>query len=371
VGAKKKPTTKKKSKKADDEPSFLDGVISAIRKVVPKERQASIVRLDDDGATLPEVTEYIPSGIPWLDQALGGGWAIGRASEVYGPPGCGKTALMDLALKGVQIIGGNGVAYDYEHAFDTRVFTQLGYDKKRLLILRPATAEEGWEMLWALLDKAKAKDASPVLLGWDSIALTPTVDELKGSGSYGPLAKVMTECSKRLFYEIAQCRAHVMFLNQERTKMGGNTKFVTRKTVGGDWIDYATTQRVRCTRYALPESGQPKLGYMVNLKTDKNRLVPPHQSAQYALDFYYGPSIEMTIYWILVKEKKITSVGGGKYRMSGHKATFKRSQWHAVFNLPKMENFRRVAWGHYNELMNAAKPKIPGLAEGAVIEDTV
>ena len=50
----------------------------------------------------------LPTGVPALDAALGGGWPRGALIEITGPPSSGKSALGAAALEGAWAQGGLG-----------------------------------------------------------------------------------------------------------------------------------------------------------------------------------------------------------------------------------------------------------------------
>ena len=46
--------------------------------------------------------DRLPSGLPWLDAVLGGGFAVGSVVMVHGEPGAGKSTMLAQAAAGVQ-----------------------------------------------------------------------------------------------------------------------------------------------------------------------------------------------------------------------------------------------------------------------------
>ena len=60
---------------------------------------ADSISLLSAGVALSDVTEWIPTGFPALDEIFGGGWPVGRASEVAGNEGCGKCLADDTPVR--------------------------------------------------------------------------------------------------------------------------------------------------------------------------------------------------------------------------------------------------------------------------------
>jgi hypothetical protein len=85
-------------------------------------------------ALAPRAPRAIPTGIPPLDAALGGGLSRGQLHEIVGPPGAGGTALVRAALASATRAGENCALIDPGDAFDP---APCGIDLERLLWVRP------------------------------------------------------------------------------------------------------------------------------------------------------------------------------------------------------------------------------------------
>jgi hypothetical protein len=82
----------------------------------------------------PRAPRSIPTGLPPLDAALGGGLARGQLHEIVGPPGAGGTALLRAVLASATGAGENCALIDPGDAFDP---APCGIDLERLLWVRP------------------------------------------------------------------------------------------------------------------------------------------------------------------------------------------------------------------------------------------
>jgi len=85
-------------------------------------------------AFLPRAPRAIPTGVPALDAALGGGLARGQLHEIVGPAGAGGTALVRAALASATQAGESCALIDPGNAFDP---APCGIDLERLLWVRP------------------------------------------------------------------------------------------------------------------------------------------------------------------------------------------------------------------------------------------
>lgn len=314
---------------------FADSLVMSVRKKI----KGVDFQLASAGSIMSEVREWIPTGFPGLDFIFGGGWPVGRCSEVAGEEGCGKSALAQMACIQTQLLGGLVVYFDFENALDPGKMEQLGINPEALLYLSPDYIEQAWDVVWTLVDQLLEKPPpAPTLIVWDSVGGSLTKSQMESSAEdshVGAVSRVMTPNCAKLFKKIARCRAHVLFVNQERAKIGGFTRFgpPPKSTTGGAGLKYAASLRVRCQRVmTLKEKGNsgPAIGYLIRTTTDKNRLTPPHRKATWVLDFGVGPSPDLTMFETLKDAGRLVSAGGGLYNLRGYKgASVTRAGWSA------------------------------------------
>jgi hypothetical protein len=77
----------------------------------------------------------IPTGSYWLDENLGGGWPVGRVSEIYGDPGVGTSTL---ALHALAEATQHGVCalIDRAGSFERDYAQYIGVDPDKLVVSR-------------------------------------------------------------------------------------------------------------------------------------------------------------------------------------------------------------------------------------------
>jgi recombination protein RecA len=307
---------------------------------------------------LSEVKEWIPTGFPDLDRILGGGWPVGRASEVFGQEGCGKSALSHMAVLACQKAGGVPIYIDFESALDPDKMEQLGIRPDRCVYARPKDIEEAWDIIWEALDTLEANPPpAPTLIVWDSVAASvpraETTEKSSGDNHVGLVARSMSKGCRKMFLRIAQVKAHMMWINQERDKIGGFSGFGDNKqTTGGAAIRYAASLRVRCARVSTLKVGTKASGYLIQTSTKKNRCAPPHQKSTWVLDFSVGPSPELTAFQGLLDGRVIKAAGGGKYKAPWSEEPFGKLDWLRLCK--ESSEFRKGAKVAYAELVKAA-----------------
>lgn len=303
---------------------------------------------------LSEVTEWIPTGFMGLDYILGGGWAVGRCSEVFGPEGAGKSALTHRAIKACQDNGGTVLYIDFENALDPPKMKQLGINPDRLAYVQPDHIEQAWDIIWTALDYAEAKSPkAPTLIVWDSVAASvpkAEVEEKDSSKAHvGLIARAMSKGCRKMFRRIAKVRAHMMWVNQERDNIGGGM-FAEAVTPGGKAVRYAASMRVRVTRVATLPKGSEKVKthYLIRALTKKCRLFPPHRKFTWVLDFKHGPSPELTLFQNLI-DARVIKTTKGMYLAKWSKKNFKKSAW---LGLMEDEGFRTHAEAAYKSFIH-------------------
>lgn len=267
-----------------------------------------------------------------------------------------------MAIKGVQAIGGIAVLLDYEAALDETKLMQMGIDPERLIYEIPDHIEQGWDIIWAIMDDlAKNVPDAPILIVWDSIGGAIPKAELEEKSAdkahVGLVARAMSKGCRRMFKAIARVRAHMMWISQERVAIGKFSPFgPVQETSGGKSPKYAASQRVRLARVktikrSLKGNKSRATGYLIKAITKKNRITAPEQHMEWVIDFTVGPSPELSVLMTLLDVGAVRAVKGGNYAMRGWpKVRFKRAQW-----CEKMEDpdFRAHAEGLSLEVTRA------------------
>lgn len=264
-----------------------------------------------------QMIEYLSTGVDVLDNyAVGrGGLPIGRMSEIYGPEGCGKTALGMVAIARTQRQGGIGVLIDVEMSFDEERARTFGVDLEELLVLQPQHLEELFEMLKAVID-SNDPSAGPMLIVWDSIAAVKTKAGLEASaGDKTPaeVARLMSEQLPIINSKLSKKRAHLMMLNQVRTKFG--VRFGDNTTTpGGNAVKFFATLRLQFFGGKGVKNAQGEhVAKVVTVMAIKNRLSPPFRKGRVRFDYALGYN---NVYSTIEHAKRLKKI---KPRQGGYK----------------------------------------------------
>lgn len=188
------------------------------------------------------VTKYYSSGSASLDYMLGTGGIPGNAfTEVFGPPGIGKSTIFGYGiLRSVQEAGGLTAIIATEPDVDEDWIERHGVNLDYNVVFRPDTGEECWELCRDLIYN---HDVDYIL--WDSLAATSSA---KAQNSEKPQAFGNAAMNSWGITNLAvrawKNQVGVMFINQVRddTKAKG---LPLLKSPGGWAIEHLMKVRVQ------------------------------------------------------------------------------------------------------------------------------
>lgn len=246
-----------------------------------------------------EITR-IPCGILSIDFRMGGGFARGRHTEIYGGWSIGKTTIALYLIAAIQRAGGHAAYVDSEGTFDPKYARQLGVKTKKLAYHRQQTGNRCIDFMETLL-RSELYD----VIVLDSIAaLLPSqeVDRNMEQGTYGTQqAKLMSEALRRL--TTANKNTVLVYINQTREAIGSmfGPKTVTSggKAMGfyaGTRLDLARIENIKKTKMVIdPKTGNEKEAQvvkghrvLVRVEKDKTGGAKQHDTTTFVFDYGLG-----------------------------------------------------------------------------------
>lgn len=259
----------------------------AINNINKRFGAGTIMKLGDSRPTSD--VQIIPTQSMRLNRALGvGGLPKGRVIEIYGPEGGGKSGLCLGVCAEAQKQGGKVAYVDAECALDPAYAEIIGVDLSSLLYVQPNSAEQALEVTDELI-----KSGELDLIVIDSVAALVPLAELEGEMGdmqMGLQARLMSKALRKLTASIAKTNTCCVFINQVRDKIGvmyGNPEVTT----GGRALRFYASVRIEVRRGELLKKGENTIGHVVKTSIKKNKVAPPHKTAQYAV--FYGKGIDM------------------------------------------------------------------------------
>lgn len=238
--------------------------------------------------------KFISSGCSTLDCVLGGGWVLGRVSNVVGDKSTGKTLLAIEALVNFFRSYPKGVAKynETEAAFDDEYANALGLDIRKVQRASSSTVEELFDDLTAFVDGLQGKPGLYIVDSLDALSDKAEMDRGIAEGSYGASKpKQMGQLFRRLVRRLEESEVCVIIISQVRDAIGvtfGNK--YTRS--GGHALDFYATHILW-----LAHKGQIKktvskiqrtVGVSIKAKTSKNKAGQPFRECDFDILFGYG-----------------------------------------------------------------------------------
>lgn len=243
--------------------------------------------------------KWIDTGIPTLNYVIsgkpltGGTPLTGKTIVMYGPEASGKTSYALHVISQAQKIGTEVVYIDTERSITKDRLKQFNVDIEKMIYLNPESMEEVFDIIEDVCkEREDTADTSPLLIIWDSVAGTPTREELERTSEQIEIAsqaKVLTRNLRRIKGKISRVGAGLIFINQARENQDRYGDLFVMP--GGKALFHNVDCVLRVSALKPDESGQ-------NIKIStpkKNRLFKPFQSTVLRFDYTRGFTTENII----------------------------------------------------------------------------
>ena len=277
-----------------------------------------------------EAFEALASDVEPIDECLSGGLPRGRIIEVFGPEASGKTTVTLHFIAAAQRRGDVVCFIDAEHALDPAYASRIGVNFDKLMFSQPDNGEQALEIVRVICEMAtevqqKRQKKVNILVIIDSIpGLIPAQmwetyqkEGFESSNALGAQARMMAEKIPMITNVASKSGVTVVFINQERDKIGvvyGSPI----STPGGRTVKFFASLRMRITRIGYYKKGGETAGIRVKLTPVKSKLFPIFGRIA---EFIIGPNgidrVAATLE-AAIKHKVITK-GGSWYHFGGAK----------------------------------------------------
>lgn len=241
--------------------------------------------------------EFIPSGCTLLDCVLGGGWPLGRISNVVGDKSSNKTGLSVEAIANFRVKYPNGLIWyqDAEAAFDIQYAKLLGLpdDENTYVIDDIRGVEDTYNLIKQATQEVKEKKTVGlyVLDTLDAILPDKKTDEMDEGYDAARRAALINSMITRLVGEIESSNIHFMIVSQIRENIG--VMFGEKyKRSGGKALDFYATQILWLNvmgKLSRTIRGVKKVyGITVKANAKKNKVGLPFRECEFPVIFNYG-----------------------------------------------------------------------------------
>jgi RecA/RadA recombinase len=255
----------------------------------------------------PTPLEFFSSGCRLLDCVIGGGWALGRISNIVGDFSTSKTGLAIEASRHFADKFPKGrIRYaESEAAFDQNYAISIGMPLERVefgeeLIL---TVEDFYNDLKKFVDESPNDPGFYIL---DSLDALSSEDEQKrefNEGSYDTQkAKKMGKLFRMISQDLKKTKKHLMIISQIRDYIGMS---FTKKYVraGGHSLDFYASQVIWLSHVGIIKKTISKvekpIGLNIRARCTKNKISIPLQSCDFVVRFGFGvDDLETCMDWL-------------------------------------------------------------------------
>lgn len=249
------------------------------------------------------------SGCTRLDLVLGGGWPLGRMSNIIGDKSTGKSLLaIEAAANFAQCFPTGDIWYrEVEAAFDQPYAAGLGMPVERIDfgVKKFDTIEDIFEDLHEKIAEAK-KSKQVGLYMVDSLdALSDRAEMARAidEGSYNlTKQKKLGELFRKLIRDLESTSIALIIISQVRDKIGITFGRQTTRS-GGKAMDFYASLIVYLSHVATLTrtiKGEVRAtGIRVRAKCDKNKISLPFRECDFVIRFGYGiDNLQSNLEWL-------------------------------------------------------------------------
>lgn len=250
---------------------------------------------------------YISTGCRVLDDAIGGGYVLGRIANLVGDKSTGKTLLaIEASANFIRSHPQGIIRYaEAEAAFDQQYAESLGMPIDQVSFAESIfTVEDFYKDLEQHLKKLAGKPGLYILDSLDALSDEAEQKREIGDGSYGgSKPKKLGELFRRLVKLIETSNCLVIIISQIRDKL--NVTFGETKTrSGGRALDFYASQVIWLAEVEKLKKTIDKVDRIIGIKVrancKKNKIGLPFRQCEFPLLFGYGiDDITAGIEWLI------------------------------------------------------------------------
>ncbi len=278
---------------------FLDTLVSDVKNVLKGELKI-----------LKDVEMWIPTGIPQLDIALGGGLPVGRLISFIGAKSVGKSTLSVHCMAQIQKHKGITLGLDVERSNLKSRCAAQGLDMDRYLACQPESLDTYEEVDLDTGKKVKVKGAFDIMqdviravrlrdkkaligIALDSVAGSSTAQEMEadvGKAGMGAHARILSQAFRKIMPVVHDMNCVLILVNQLKQKIG--VMFGNPDTyIGKNPIDFHSAITLEMTKgKAFPEGCKETdaEGIITRIYVSKNKVGKPFGRIEYVTFFDRG-----------------------------------------------------------------------------------
>lgn len=221
---------------------------------------------------------FVECGIPELDAIMGGGFPVGRVTEIAGNEGVGKTYLATKLM--ANLSKKHRVLYvDSEFSLNKARVTELGGDPANISYVADSRLEEVCELITNSIDKYDV-----IIL--DSLAslipMTIATQAVGESSNIGLFSRLIKQFVMKMRPQLGRSKTSLVIINQMRKAIG---LYVRADLPGGMAFAHVCDIRLRLSSNStdkITEKGL-RIGHVVHAECIKNKCAQPFVKTSFKL----------------------------------------------------------------------------------------
>jgi recombination protein RecA len=334
-----------------------------------------------------------------------GGLPVRRLISLAGNTSAGKSLLANQVLIATQKMGGIPILFDEENSTDISLLVKMGLkigkeaDKAgvhKLVYASAGTVEKLFDTIESTIKKIRElgnKDFITIV--WDSIASTPSTEELEGSfdkEGYGTAKAIaISKAMRKITQFIGREDVLLLFTNQLRSAIGAMPFSDKFTEPGGNAIPFHSSVRLRLTKVKDIKKDDATIGVTVQAVVKKNKIAPPARRCTF--DIYFDKGIDDESSWMenlilkgaierptkqkyIIKLPNLEKIAVEDVRYDGQHllepVEFKSSEWRKIITPPATREYVRQMVIAYNSIdysnCTPSFDELLDLPEDAIVE---
>lgn len=260
-----------------------------------------------DLRVLKDVDLWVPTGVPQLDIAMGGGLPVGRLTTGIGGKSIGKSTLGVRLLAETQKLGGIAVFIDVERTGWRDRASKIGLDADKVIFCQPDSLDtnsfeepDGSKTtrrgVFDLIEKIvwvvrKKSSSSLVTIVVDSIAGSSVASELEedtGHATMGGHSRIVSQGLRKVIGFVHDYNIAMFFVNQLKDKIGysygPSTTYIAKNP-----LDFHSSVMMEMRRVGKwPDKSSDPVGIVTEAHISKNKISDPFKKVQFRVFFDRG-----------------------------------------------------------------------------------
>ncbi len=282
-----------------------------------KKKSFADVEIDFDSPEChSNIKEFIPTGIPTLDFAIGRpGIPVGRTTGLVGDPGVGKSSLVYSILAQTQKLGGIAVLSDTEIVLEKNRAQTVGLDIERLILFQGLQLEDTVPLIEEMIVRRNKVNPNALLcVAIDTVSALASESDLSVKPDAMPQpgfhSRYLSFAFRRLVNKIAGNRVALILVHQPRVKIATMGYGSPLTWIGKIPTTLYSSLIVQLNRFRNIKKGDEVTGIEVLARVIRNKIAPPFRSCKFFIRFDSGVDGVTPILDILVLGGKIVKKGG-------------------------------------------------------------